>query len=542
MGKTTTKKPAQADLVWLRRVVQALCLALFCLLLGAAEQGSFLGLPADLFLRHDPLVGAAVPLAARSFIVTLLPAGVVVLTALVAGRIFCGWICPMGTTLDAGGKLARMGGRKNKKRAPSPVLRRYKYLLFAVVMAAALLGANIAFWASPIPLVTRLYALVLHPLGLVGMDATLAVAEPFTQRLGYTQLQYLFPALRSYHTTWFVVLFWVGLFLLERARPRFWCRYLCPAGALLGLASRFAFWKRRAANSCNSCGGCAAKCPTGILRENPAKADTSECIACMSCITACNKGAVSFGRGKGERAATACFYPSRRAFCGAVAVGATLAGATRFEIGASTSNLVRPPGSLPEVDFLARCVRCGQCMKACPTGGLQPAMLQAGFSGMFSPFLAPRSGPCLPECAACGTICPSRAIHALPVKEKRWAKIGTAVIDKNRCVAWKEDRRCMVCEETCPYAAIKLISADGHIAPVPEVRAERCYGCGYCEKHCPTATPAIAIEAAGALRQRSPGFKKTAMAAGLKLDPAEHGTDHQGHEFFGGGAPPGFLD
>ncbi|MDR1686180.1 MAG: 4Fe-4S binding protein [Desulfovibrio sp.] len=549
-----------------RRIVRAACLALFCLLLGVAENGGFTGLPADIFLRLDPLAGIAVPLAAREIIVSLIPALGVVLAAVFAGRIFCGWVCPMGTTLDAAGSLVRW---KRLGRKTDPVPRCLKYGILAAILAAALLGVNMAFWASPIPLVTRLYALVLHPLGLLGLDGALAVSAPVMEQMGSTDLQYRFPILRGYAAVWFVALFWLGLIALERIRPRFWCRYLCPAGALLGLFSRLAppfSWKRRTPHSCNACGRCAAQCPAGILHDDPSVTDVSECLTCRACETACKRKSIRFGlpgpletadgpadgfrSGQNTRTLSRRAL-SRRAFCGSAAAGAALAGVSYFETagqalegtaGKNQGSLIRPPGSVPEIDFLARCVRCGECMKACPTGGLQPAGLQAGFSGMFSPFLDPRSGPCAPDCAACGSVCPSRAIQALPLEEKRWAKIGTAAVDRKLCLAWAEDKRCMVCKETCPYGAVSVVPHEGHIAPVPVVRHERCYGCGFCERHCPTATAAVRVDPIGALRQHDPAFETAAKNAGLELDPSQHAVEHPEYNPQNDGAPPGFLD
>lgn len=136
----------------LRRFVQASCLVLFCLLLGKAETGSFFGLPSDLFLRLDPLVGTAIPLVTRTLIPALFPAVFTILLAVLAGRIFCGWLCPMGATLDIfGGAVRRLLGRgkSGKRHVSAPVPRSLKYLVLAVILTAALCGVNLAFWASP---------------------------------------------------------------------------------------------------------------------------------------------------------------------------------------------------------------------------------------------------------------------------------------------------------------------------------------------------------------------------------------------------------
>ncbi len=204
--------------------------------------------------------------------------------------------------------------------------------------------------------------------------------------------------------------------------------------------------------------------------------------------------------------------------------------------------MVRPPGSRPERDFLTRCVRCGECMQACPSGCLQPAWLQSGFSGMFSPFLDPHSGGCRPECTVCGTVCPTGAIQALALEERQWVKTGTAVINREACLAWKESRRCMVCKENCPYGAIDVSVREGSSIPVPSVHENRCTGCGFCGHHCPKGTEAITVTPDHALRLNGTHYKAAALQAGLELDPSLHRGAGAEDTYGNQSLPPGFVE
>lgn len=116
--------------------------------------------------------------------------------------------------------------------------------------------------------------------------------------------------------------------------------------------------------------------------------------------------------------------------------------------------------------------------------------------------------------------------------------MGTAIIDKKGCLAWGEDRRCMVCKENCPHNAVEVIVKSGFSVPVPVVRDDCCIGCGFCQKACPQTPAAIVVESEGALRLAVPDFETAARKAGLEL--GENKIIPENHEL--GKAPPGFLD
>ena len=246
--------------------------------------------------------------------------------------------------------------------------------------------------------------------------------------------------------------------------------------------------------------------------------------------------------------------PSRRAFlwsagAGAVFAAVQLSGAhslLRAEARGVIwpAGCIRPPGALPEPDFLGRCIRCGQCMKVCPTNGLQPSWLSAGPEGVFSPVLAARRGPCEPDCNACGAVCPTGAIRSLALAEKQWAKMGTAVVLRDSCLAWAENRRCVVCEEVCPYGAIACVQAPGAKVAVPVVKAASCYGCGYCEQFCPVRVSAIVVQPLNVLRLADGSYRETGRSIGLDLHPSEKKRAGEGYPdaLPEGGLPPGFTE
>jgi len=500
-----------------------------------------------LFLRLDPLAAVVTALAGREGAL-LWPALLLPALALFAGRLFCGWLCPLGATLDAAsGLMNLLAGRVSS--APSLRFRPVKYLLLAVFLAAALAGVNLAYWAAPIPLATRFYGLLLHPLFLLGGHGVLDFSRPALDSLDWPALSYLVITPRRFASLYFLAGFFGLLFWLERVRPRFWCRNLCPAGALLAVFSWRPRWRRRVL-ACLNCGKCAEACEA--IRPHDRAAWPGECLACQGCVDLCPTGGTIFSVSRAEKRPAATgpsAQPSRRAFLAAALGGLGLAGLERSGLASllgPDSRLIwsedglRPPGALPEAAFLARCLRCGLCMRACPTNGLQPTWLAAGPEGVFSPVLRPRRGPCEPDCNLCGLVCPTRAITPLELAEKRWAKIGGAVVHTNRCLAWAEDKSCVVCQEVCPYGAIESVRAAGAPVPVPRVKAARCFGCGYCERHCPVRVPAITVLPLNALRLARGSYMEAGRAAGLDLDPKRnHEPEPAGLE---NGLPPGFSE
>jgi MauM/NapG family ferredoxin protein len=191
-------------------------------------------------------------------------------------------------------------------------------------------------------------------------------------------------------------------------------------------------------------------------------------------------------------------------FAGGVAVGAALGGSRRLAGAKGQSEpRLRPPGALAPPQFLAACIRCGLCVQACPDhyGTLHLAR-EAGV-GRGTPYVEPRSGPCWlcqdydePKCIAS---CPTGALA--PVASLRDVRMGTAMIDRNRCLAYN-GVMCRACWHACPFPN-EAIRYDPRLRPV--VDADLCVGCGLCDHACPTEISSVQIRAAAADRRADAG-------------------------------------
>lgn len=530
-----------------QRVTQSITLALFAGLLLLAAHPFPEGLPVDLFLRLDPLVAGGTALSARDIGLFVVPGLIVLAACFVLGRFFCGHICPMGTTLDLlEPPLAGKQRRSTKKSAyeADSARRSWKYLILAAIAAAALAGVSLVHIGSPLSLVTRFYGLCLYPIALLIGESGLAAASPVLSKVGFHDLALAQIQEKVFATNTLVAALFIGIVMLARVRPRFWCRNLCPAGALMGLCSRNSVVRRQVSESCTRCGRCVRSCPTGAIREDPSNTAHSECIVCQRCVEVCPVDAVRFGVGRmADETPVPAGLPAQRRLFMAAGAGLLVTGLFRTsmhrpqpldkERALVEADLVRPPGTVPEAEFLARCVRCGECMKACPTNTLQPIWLKAGLEGIFSPVMVPRLAACATNCTVCGAVCPTGAIRALPLEEKQHAKVGTAWIQRQRCLVWEQDKKCLVCDEACPYNAVSF-------QPVPELRnaapfvvENRCTGCGWCETRCPVeGASAIQVHTIGEIRLATGSYVEKARELGLVFKTKDNTVDALGPETF----------
>jgi ferredoxin len=104
------------------------------------------------------------------------------------------------------------------------------------------------------------------------------------------------------------------------------------------------------------------------------------------------------------------------------------------------------------------------------------------------------------------------------MEEKTYAKIGTAVLHKETCLVWAQNKMCLICDEICPYNAIVFRSIEGYRRPV--VIASRCNGCGYCEQRCPVGGPsAITVVPDGEIRLAEGSYIQKGKKLQLEFKP-----------------------
>ncbi len=484
----------------LRQAVQILFFALFVFLLFASLEQRTVNPLADVFFRVNPLSALTVSLSLRGLAHGMEWALVIVVLTLLVGRVWCGWICPMGTLLEW------VSFRSARKRAAtlSPRLRTIKYFLLVAILALALLGNLTLLALDPIAILTRTMTTVILPAfnyainavekALYGIAFLQPAVDGFEQVLRGPVLPVKQPAFDGALP---IAALFFAILALNALADRFWCRYLCPLGGLLGLLSKISLFRPVIGPACNRCSRCATACrPGAIAKEADGFAVMpSECTVCLDCLATCPQTAIDV-KPTVQPAPARPYDLSRRQVLSALGTG--LAGMlllkTDLRLRLRNPLLIRPPGVESEDAFLSRCLRCSQCLKICPTSALQPAHDEAGAEGVWTPVVRPRAGYCDYGCNACGQVCPSGAIPELTLDQKREKVIGRAVVNRNRCLPWASATPCIVCEEMCPKPdkAIRLeeatvVNADGQTLTVqrPSVLREKCIGCGICENHCP---------------------------------------------------------
>ncbi len=164
------------------------------------------------------------------------------------------------------------------------------------------------------------------------------------------------------------------------------------------------------------------------------------------------------------------------------------AGNASVELYAEKPGIFRPPGALPEKEFLEKCTRCDACVKICPKESIMKFIGQNSVNHL-TPVINFRKSACvLCDEFPCINSCESGALIMPETKED--VTIGTAQINRELCFAW-QSQICEYCINICPLQEIAIKQDDNGR---PLVVEEKCTGCGLCEYICPVRQPAIVIQ------------------------------------------------
>jgi polyferredoxin len=503
-------------IVNVRRIAQIFFFALFagfCVVTTIGDRWWQLrGWPVNWLLQLDPLVALGTLLTTRTIYAGLLWALATVVLTILLGRFFCGWVCPFGALHQFTGWL----GRRRKKHAERVAMNQYRngqvikyYILIAmlaaacggllaevlrwprekpvmglVVLAASLIltlwfatrkvtsgwkqtaewfagllfiGTALGFLVRPEVIVaSSLQTGLLDPIPLIHRSMNLVILAAFDG---------VATASRFYVAAWSIAAVFFAALLLNLWIPRFYCRFICPLGALFGVLAHWTPWRiGKRQGECSGCELCENNCEGACDPFD--KLHPHECLLCMNCLRACRQAQMTYGPNRSAAGEVPSPGLTRRGFLTAAVSGLAAVPVVRLA-GSLNQNwnpgVIRPPGALAEEDFLSRCIKCGQCMRVCPTNIIQPATLEAGLEGLWTPLLNFRVGTsgCQLNCIACGNVCPTSALRPLSLDEKLGrgkfepsgpVRMGTAFVDRGRCLPWAMDVPCIVCQENCPVS------------------------------------------------------------------------------------------
>jgi len=350
--------------------------------------------------------GALLSVAAGAGSLFLLGALAAALASVVSPRVFCRWVCPVGTCQDA--ITCRMKRRTWVGRVPQMGV-----WLLLIGTGAALAGYPLFGWLDPLVLFNAAFGVVRHHSG----------AWEWLAAAG-------FPLVLA----------------LALIAPGLWCGKLCPLGALQDLL----------------------RYPIRQITIQPA-ARSQENAALSRRIF------LGLGLGAGYRLV----LPPQRQMAATV---------------------IRPPLAGKAARFTRLCVRCGACVRACPSGIIKFGGVGGGWASVLAPEVSFESDYCPASCTACGQACPTGAIPKFKAEQKVAAPMGVAQVDRETCLL-SFGRDCGACAVACPHEALDLVWDRVEMVSRVAVKPKACTGCGYCEYVCASTPRSIRVQARGEPRR-----------------------------------------
>lgn len=444
-------------------------------------------------------------------LLTITATGFIVITILsfLFGRVYCSFLCPLGTLQDIFHFVANKF-RKKKRRTYKKPLNWLRFPIFIIALILLLFFGNILLLnlLDPYSIFGNIISNLLRPLYF---EANNLISFLLEKQEIYTwkpvELKKISLLNIGYVVAIFTLIVWMSV-----KHGRLYCNTICPVGTLLGRFSEVSIFKIQLDQvACTSCGICSNNCKSNCIDSKEKKVDFSRCIGCMDCLYVCPGGGVKFKLNQAIRKKTITNPTNaetrRNIIKSSIFIPAGLTALSKKVFTQEVNKLpngmvpvvreypVTPPGSVDIKHFNTYCTACTLCVSACPTQVIQPSLLEYGLSGMMQPRMDFKTSFCNFECIICTEICPTGALKPLDQETKKLTQIGKSKFVKENCVVYTDETACGACSEHCPTKAVDMVPyEDKEGLRIPEVNEDICIGCGACEYACPTDPKSIYVE------------------------------------------------
>lgn len=450
-----------------------------------------------------------------------------VLITLIFGRIYCSVICPLGVFQDGISNLSARRKKKKNRFRYSPA----KWWLRGVVAIGFILAIIMGISAivsilDPYAAYGRIASNFFTPVYRLGNNLFAMIAEKVDSYAFYSTDVWI----KSWITFGVGAITLIAVVILAWRHGRTYCNTICPVGTLLGLLSKYSFFRLQfVEDKCTKCKMCERGCKASCIDVKNMDIDRSRCVTCFNCIERCKFGAMKYAPVKlGSKKEIVDDFVSienpetedkggfsRRnmlTLLGTVAVASTVK-AQQLHVDGGLAEIVDkkrperknpivPPGALSIKNMKNHCTACQLCVSACLNNILVPSTKLATF---LQPEITFEDGYCRPECVECSQVCPAGAIKPITTADKSAISIGNAIWIKENCIVNRDEVQCNNCKRHCPTTAITMIDRDPGYSDslkIPVIDKELCIGCGACENLCP-ARPFSAIYVEGIIRHHA---------------------------------------
>lgn len=419
------------------------------------------------------------------------------LLALLFGRVYCSFICPLGIIQDALIRISRKFKKKKRNpykfKPPVPWVRHV--LLFLTVLALLMGSTSLILILDPYSNYGRMATHIFQPIYLFVNN----VVAHFANMAGWYGVYHIEFHAFNWAAFFFALTVLGVLLVMTLTRGRLFCNTICPVGTFLGWVSKLSVFKLKFLNhKCISCGLCEKNCKSECIDFKAMSIDFDRCVACYNCVNVCPEEAISYLPANKVNGKNTVTDDNKRNTLKTLAVAAAGVSGLSFTVDEKSLSSFRstvpvkskfpvtPPGSLSIEHFKSKCTACHLCVSACPTNVIQSTFIDYGIDGLFMPKLNYQVNYCQYECTLCGEVCPTGAILPMMLENKKLVQMGKVKFVSDNCVVTQNEDDCGACAEHCPTKAVRMVPyKDHHDLFIPEVDTDLCIGCGACEHPCP---------------------------------------------------------